>query len=77
MVGDFKGVVLPNGDVLALLPGGFTELYNPATGNWSTAGTGRDHSSPPNDPNPDEPCGPLRTTVTAGSALGPSLRLRN
>jgi large repetitive protein len=36
-VGDFKEVLLPNGDVLALMAGGFTQLYNPATGSWSTA----------------------------------------
>jgi N-acetylneuraminic acid mutarotase len=35
--GYFQEVLLPNGDVLALLPGGFTQLYNPATGSWSTA----------------------------------------
>jgi Galactose oxidase, central domain len=36
-IGNFKEVLLPNGDVLALAAG-FTELYNPATGSWSTAG---------------------------------------
>lgn len=36
-VGYFRGVPLPSGDVLALLPGGFTELYNLATGSWSAA----------------------------------------
>lgn len=36
-VGNFKEVLLPNGDVLALAAGGFTQLYNPATGSWSTA----------------------------------------
>lgn len=33
----FHSVLLPNGDVLALETGGSTELYNPATGSWSTA----------------------------------------